>query len=177
MAKKTPQKSLAQLESERSSRFDASIAKIKAGQTRKQAILASGMDPRTFNKRIASQEDSGKLFLTPIDKKGHYRISGTSTVYARWEVFRSDGVVTTEHVDYETSLVISRYWNTVRTALSGNKQALEHFSPKYVYNIYGEKIELERDYTTIERWHSRIVDTRQATMFNETIYERTTVSA
>lgn len=131
------------------------------------------MDPRTFNKLIATHEDKGDVYITKTDKKGHYRLSGTSTVYARWEVFNRDQSISYEFLDYENSQLMAKYWNAVRNDLSvGYGSSLDSFQPKYIYNAYGDKIELELDYTTIERWHSRLASTTSQELFNENVYER-----
>lgn len=172
MAKKAiPQKTVSQLEYERNTRFNTALQKIAQGESRKKAILESGMDPRTFNKQIERYKDSNELYLTKTDSKGHYRLSGKVTAYARWQVFHKDGAITYEHVDYETSRILGRYWNAVRSDLSGYGN-IASFKPDHIYNIYGEKIMLEKDSDTLEAWHASLMNEKEAASFNEDIYAR-----
>lgn len=171
--KRIPQKSSSIVQAETTSRFNDALKFIDEGVSKKQAALSAGMDPRTFNKHFSQLEQQGTK-LEAIDKKGHYRLAAKNDAYANWQVFWTSGEISTETLDYQNSLIMSKYWNTVQSALAGRKD-ITNFSPAYVENIYGVKIPLQRDYQTIQYWHSRLVGTTDSRFFNENVYERTAV--
>lgn len=186
MARK-PQKSQAQLSNEQERRFYEALNKIQAGQTRKQAILSSHMDQRTFNKMLAAREENGTRLLTQRYTRrtriragqtsaalvqGKYDVGLSVGALKQFAVFHKDGSITMEVFDNFYASIMGKYWNSVEQFVyHGNTSYLDSFHPHTVFTINGEEISLQFDKRAIERWW-RQKSLSQRDSFNERLYNK-----
>lgn len=155
--KKKPTGVSEQQDATREARFYASLAKIKAGTSRKQAILQSGMDPRTFNKLL--RERDGEKFLTRSGKRGQYQIGALPGSVSRWDILDDAGYLHREYFDKKYSTVMGRYWNTIHNYLeTGDASTLAAFKPTTVYTVDGKSYKLELSGSAIREWWSSLPD-------------------
>lgn len=172
MAKKKPQKSQEQVDTEKEQRFYAAMNRISLGQSRKSAILAEKMDPRTFNKIVRTKEIGGNALLTKIDKKGHYEIGHAPGSVSEWRVLDTDNHVRRIYVDKTYSAVLGRYWNAIDNyVITVNPRYLTDFKPTTIYTVDGVRIKLQLSPQEVKLWWSKL-SLEQRDDISDTIYTK-----
>lgn len=173
MARK-PQQTQEQVNFAREQRFYASLHRISLGQTRKSAILAEKMDPRTFNKLLRERETGGYELITKIDKKGHYEIGHAPGSVSQWRVLDDANHMRKIYVDKKYSEVLGRYWNAIENYLVyGNSKYLTSFKPTTIFTVDGVPIQLQLSPQAVKFWYSRLSQ-EQRDGINDTLYVKET---
>ena len=167
-------KTVETLNFEREQRFYASMQRISNGQTRKSAILAEKMDPRTFNKLLRERETGGHELITKIDKKGHYEIGHAPGSVSEWRVLDDTNHMRKIYVDKKYSEVLGRYWNSIENYLVyGNSKYLTSFKPTTIFTVDGIPFHLQLNPQAVKIWYSRLSQ-EQRDNINDTLYVKET---